>query len=232
MANAETEDEQHCPDPANFATVTPLEDAIWQAVSAPSAQPQSDAEPLLTEEEIAALPPAVQAIERERASQAAKSSRARSLWRPWQHEYLIRLRLMAGVASLAAPQARTSVWSVARYREADPVFDADCQAIQDAAIDRQEAALHVSGSIGDIKPVFQGGEHVGDERRKSERAALALLGAERPAKWRPDGTAQVAIGISMPPAQAIADAMARLTNEIAPVEIAQAIEDKPVTESQ
>ena len=70
------------PNSANFATVTPLEDAIWQAVSAPSAQPQSDAEPLLTEEEIAALPPAVQAIERERISQAAKSSRARSLWRP------------------------------------------------------------------------------------------------------------------------------------------------------
>ena len=226
MASAETEDEQHSPDPANFATVTPLERAILQDMTDPLRPvPMADLdEPEPGEQEMG---------EQEMGdSQVVIATRARAMYRPWQIKLLDALRLMCGLTTLACRMIGVSTQTLARHRQQNPVFDADCQAIQDEALDRQEAALHVSGSIGDIRPVYQGGEHVGDYRVKSEKAALAILSAKRPGTWRPDGTAQVAIGITMPPAQAIADAMARLTNETAPNETAQVIEDKPVAESQ
>ena len=174
---------------------------------------------------------------RDGAAGAAEKScpvlaRTRKCWSPWMWAYLSALRKAQGFITIACRAQKVSPPSVRRARELHPSFDAACNEVCEAATERIEAGLVVSATVGDPRPIYQGGELVGWERRKSEKAAELVLRARNPAKWRPDGTAQVAIGISMPPAQAIMDAMARLTNETAPVETAQAIEDKPVAEYQ
>ena len=136
-------------------------------------------------------------------------SRAREAWRPWQWRFLSNLRQMSGVITLACRTSAVSLATVARYRERCKYFDRAVRDAMEGAIDRVEAALKVSATVGDIKPIYQGGILVGWERRKSDRAAEMLLRAKRPNEYRPE-SAQVSVQIDLPPQQLIGDAMKRL----------------------
>lgn len=204
------------PDTA-LAAETPLERSIRESVQFPAVPVQPDDGDdndghALTQEEM-----------RERIRQA-DDSRAREGWKQWQHRFISVLPMLAGYPGIAAQHVGISPDVVARARAKCPVFDRACQSIKDEAVDRIEAALVVSATVGDRRPIYQGGELVGHERRKSAQAAALLLAAERPAKYRPDG-AQTAISITLPPAQLVAEAMARLTGQ-------QLIENAPTVEAQ
>lgn len=199
---------------------TPLELVIARAAMLPTA-PEPD-------EDSADLAGLTEGEREEERTRRMEVSRARANYSQWQRKFLSLLPMYAGVISIACRVAGVSTTTVEVYRKKCPVFSADIDKARADAVDVVEAALIVSATVGDKKPLLAAGEIVGYERRKSVPAALAVLGSERPAKY---GTkpADTTVNLSLPSPESVRDAMRRLAGiETPPVETVQTIEDKPV----
>jgi hypothetical protein len=100
-----------------------------------------------------------------------------------REKFLAALRNSANVraACQAAGLPRISVY---RWRNNDAAFAAKWEEALDEAVDTLEAAAWQRGRDGVLKPVYQGGEKVGDIREYSDTLLIFLLKANRPGRYR------------------------------------------------
>lgn len=215
-ADDQTHDEDNTPPPPPTLDITPLEAELRHHDTA-AVLPHEDRHHLAAlvkaGKELAAAHSDLSEDERrdalERAAFAEAALRTRAGWSPWQWTYLSTLRRSQGIVSVACRIMNISPHTVRKYAANDTSFAEALQEVQDAALDRIEGGLTVSATVGDERPIYQGGVLVGWERRKSERAATVLLGAARPAKYR-EAQPLTYTGPALPDPQAVADAMRRL----------------------
>lgn len=84
-------------------------------------------------------------------------------------------------AAIAAGVGRTAVYE---WYQDDAAFAAAWDDAKEQACDCMEAEAFRRAVDGCVKPVFQGGRHVGDIREYSDTLLVAMLKANRPAKYR------------------------------------------------
>ncbi|MBX9745474.1 MAG: hypothetical protein K2X34_01135 [Hyphomonadaceae bacterium] len=84
----------------------------------------------------------------------------------------------------AAAQARISRQALYTWRRTDPKFAHDWDEAIEAGTDLLERAALKRAVEGVKKPVFQGGEKVGEVTEYSDTLLIFLLKARRPAKYR------------------------------------------------
>ncbi len=89
-----------------------------------------------------------------------------------------------GNVTKAAAAARATRQTAYKWRDADATFAEKWDSIMEGLIDAAEAELYRRGVIGVVKPVFQGGEKVGQVREFSDTALIFLLKCNRE-KYRP-----------------------------------------------
>jgi hypothetical protein len=77
--------------------------------------------------------------------------------------------------------ARNTVYE---RRDADPEFAKAMADAIESGVDDLELEARRRAKDGSLKPVFQGGEHVGDIREYSDTLTIFLLKAHRPEKYR------------------------------------------------
>lgn len=98
----------------------------------------------------------------------------------WPGRYILQCFALGGNMTLASKATSISIFRVNKLRQESETFAAWLEAARRSAGDLIEAALHVSATVGDLKPIYQGGVLVGWERRKNVQAATAVLGSQRP----------------------------------------------------
>lgn len=126
----------------------------------------------------------------------------------WMVRYLLALRSL-GVRTLAAKAARVSTRFAEGAMKDCPEFAAAVARTRASVLETCEGALFVGATVGDPEPVFDKGEHVGWKRKRDTKAAIALLEAEHPSKWRKAETS-IQIANVLPDALAVGDALRRL----------------------
>lgn len=105
----------------------------------------------------------------------------------WRPRFLAVVSLTHSVQQ-GARAARVSRDTVRRHREADPDFDAQVMAAQDAAVELLHDVAFRRAIEGDCKPVYWQGIIVGHEREYSDKMQIEMLRAYRPDRFVTPGT--------------------------------------------
>lgn len=100
-----------------------------------------------------------------------------------KERFLAKFRDRANVtrAAAAAKVGRRTVYD---WREEDPAFEAEYQEAREDAYDTLEDEAWRRARDGTLRPVFQGGHHVGQVREYSDTLLLALLKAHKPDEFK------------------------------------------------
>jgi hypothetical protein len=94
---------------------------------------------------------------------------------PWKASFVLKLMECGGVLPVAALRQRVSMRSVEAHLQSDPAFAKACKEAVSHSNGVLEAAIMKGATIGDLGPVYQGGELVGYKRVRSPKdAELAL----------------------------------------------------------
>lgn len=96
------------------------------------------------------------------------------------------IETMAKYGTVHEASRQTGIARSTHYRwlGADPAYAEAFRAAEDAAIEAMEAEARRRAVEGTTKPVYQGGEHVGDVQEYSDQLLMFLLKGKRPEVYR------------------------------------------------
>lgn len=89
-----------------------------------------------------------------------------------------------GIVGAACKKAKVGRTTAYRVRDEDADFAAAWDAALDDAADDMETEAWRRGKLGVLKPVYQGGKHVGSVREYSDTLLIFMLKGTRPEKYR------------------------------------------------
>jgi hypothetical protein len=101
-----------------------------------------------------------------------------------QQESYLRHLSLDGTVTGGCKAAHISIHTVYTWREQDPSFVTREYEAREAFADVVEREMVRRGIHGVVKPVYQGGEQVGEVREYSDSLLAKLAGAARPNKFR------------------------------------------------
>lgn len=101
----------------------------------------------------------------------------------WKDAFLAAFRRL-GVMAYACREAGVAVATVKSARRTDPAFAAAYDEAKDESVAEMEVEARRRAVQGVAKPVYQGGEHVGDIQEYSDTLLMFLLKAARPEVYR------------------------------------------------
>jgi hypothetical protein len=123
---------------------------------------------------------------------------------------------MSGNVSFACEAGDIGRRTFYHWLDDDPEFSLAALEARDDAADSLEQEAWRRAYQGTLKPVYQGGKHVGDIREYDTTLTIFLLKALRPAKFRErfDATLTVDTGLPQPSDQPADDTHARLLENL------------------
>lgn len=96
-----------------------------------------------------------------------------------------------GIVGPAADAAGVDRSTVSRWRAADEAFEEQYNVAADYAADLLIKEANRRAVEGVVKPVYQGGKHVGNIREFSDNLLMFLIKGERPGQYRDNSKVEV-----------------------------------------